>query len=313
MNNRQCKYKIGGKLQGFIPVLFLLVLFGGISIWLYNSKNGAFIFCFILTILVFVCLLAIIYKFLFSKILIFKDGFYHQTRPGNGTYYRYNEIKSAWKSSGKSASGINNNFFNCEMFDGQIMQFPFLLYESDGIDYLIEQINNTDFKAYPENIPTSQKEYIIDGKAYGITNIIISAVISAAVIVLLVQLIPQTSKNLFSIFFIVIGILLPLSIFIRMIIRYFCFKVHIGETEFYFQSNPFNGQYYKYSDIKSCREELKVTRHNRMSGGDSHYYAYLFFFTDQNGKTMKFQFIKHINEREINILKERIEKANEII
>ena len=39
MKKKQWNYQIGGKPQGLIPTLFLLALFGGLTIWLYMSHN----------------------------------------------------------------------------------------------------------------------------------------------------------------------------------------------------------------------------------------------------------------------------------
>ena len=44
MNHKEWKYKIGGNLHGLILSLFLLTLFGGLSIWLYETHNGAYLF-----------------------------------------------------------------------------------------------------------------------------------------------------------------------------------------------------------------------------------------------------------------------------
>lgn len=60
MENRQWKYKVGGRAQEILPSLFLLALFGGVSIYLYLNKNGVFLFCMILTLIAFVSLIACI-------------------------------------------------------------------------------------------------------------------------------------------------------------------------------------------------------------------------------------------------------------
>lgn len=93
-------------------------------------------------------------------------------------------------------------------------------------------------------------------------------------------------------------------------IRYLCFRVFIGKEGFYFQSNPFNGRYYRYSEIKNCREEgLRSSRSSRSSPTASASYYYFFIFTDVGGKSTRFQFEKSACEREIQVLKRRIGKA----
>ena len=87
----------------------------------------------------------------------------------------------------------------------------------------------------------------------------------------------------------------------------FYFKICIGENGFFFQSNPFNGKYYNYKDILSCKEELKRIRHS-VGYGDPVTYRYFFYFTDRNGRTQKILFEKSLFEREFEALKNRIDK-----
>ena len=54
MKNKQWKYKIGGRAQGLIPSLFMLVLFGSITIYLHIIHHGAFLFGLLLTIIMLV-------------------------------------------------------------------------------------------------------------------------------------------------------------------------------------------------------------------------------------------------------------------
>lgn len=307
MENRQWKYKVGGRAQGILPSLFLLALFGGVSIYLYLNKNGAFLFCMILTLIAFVSLIACIYWAIFVKVLIGEDGFYHQTKPGNGRYYKYSEITEAWQSEGKQLNGVTGYFCSYETNEGKSVEFPFFPFESDGIDYLIERVQEASVKTDPVDTDDEQKEYTIDGKTYGKTSIVIALVCLVLVAAMTVPLMLYTAPTGVGIigFFFGTGILLVLPNAIRLVIRYFCFKVRIGNTGFYFQSNPFNGKHYPYSDIKSCRIEKKVYH----QPGDSLYYYY-FIFTDKNGKTTKVQFQKPISGHEIDVLMERIEQAN---
>ena len=93
--------------------------------------------------------------------------------------------------------------------------------------------------------------------------------------------------------------------FIRLINRYFCFRICIGENGFFFQSNPFNGKYYRYEEIVSCKEKLKQARHS-VGYGDPVTYRYFFCFTDKDGKTQKILFEKALFEKEFEALSERI-------
>lgn len=308
MKDTKWNYKIGGNLHGLIPSLFLLALFGGLSIWLYRIKNGAYIFPLIFTALVVVILIAIFYRALFVKVYIYEDGFYRQTRPGNGRYYQYGEIKEAWVSSGKATTGVNNFFCNYKTYDGQVVRFPFFLDESDGVEHLIQHVGNKAIGVYGKSIQNNSEEYQIDGKVYGITYILISTVI---LIIFSLTTIPMFFREVsagrwFSAFFFIAGFLLPLSAVIKLVVRYFFFKVKIEQNRFYLQTSPFNGKYYAYADIKNCKEILRVARHRQSGGGSSRSYFYFFIFTDQTGQTRKFQFQKDIHGHEIDVLKKRI-------
>lgn len=88
---------------------------------------------------------------------------------------------------------------------------------------------------------------------------------------------------------------------LRLVVRYFFFKVYIGKKGFYFQSNPFDGKYYEYRKIRSYNEET-ILRQNRM--------RYFFSFTVKGGETKKFQLDRSVCGREITKLKKRINKAS---
>lgn len=151
MKNEYWKYKIGGSLKSFIPLLILLAIFGGVSIWLHSSNNGAFIFTTFFTFLVLALSAYSIYRFIFVKVLIGEDGFYHQTKPGNGQYYDYTEIAEAWESSGQDYGGTTNYYCSFKTAGGQVNKFPFFSSESDGIDYLLMRINGENSEADGED------------------------------------------------------------------------------------------------------------------------------------------------------------------
>lgn len=311
LKNKKWKYKIGGSLHGLIPSLFLLALFGGLSIWLYKTDNSAYFFAMILAAFVVAILIAVIYRALFVTVLIYDDGCYHQTKPGKGKYYKYSEIKKAWVSSGKDSTDANNFFCNYKTYDGEVVRFPFFLVESDGVDYLIECVESKNLGVY-DNTNDETEEYKIDGKQYGITYIIISVVILAVFSIFEIPMfLNEVSANRwFSAFFFATGFLLPAYGVIKLIVRYFFHKVIIENNRFYSQTNPFNGKYYQYTDIKSCREVLRVARHRTRTGGPNRSYYYFFFFTDITGRTRKFLFQKQIHGHEIDVLKERIACCN---
>lgn len=323
MENKQWKYKVGGRAQGLIPSLLLFAVFGGVTIYLHLIHHGAFLFGLLLTAIMLILIILSIFRGIFVKVLLGEDGFYHQTKPGNGRYYRYSEIKEVWQNEGKELNGATGYFCSYETYEGKTVKFPFLPLESEGIDYFIERVQECGIQNVSADINDTAKEYTIDGKTYGKTAIIASLVLLVLFLALTVPAMLQIRQKgvTGSIgfgridFFVWTGILAIGAIFILLVLRYCCFKVQIGSTGFYFRSTPFNGRYYSYGDIKSCKIEKKVYRRRDLSGrgavSNHRLYYYYFIFTDQNGKTIKFQFQKPISGHEVEILKERIERQNE--
>ncbi len=308
MKKEQWEYKISSGFTGVILSLIMLTVFGGITVWMHTSKNGAVIFGMILTAIAVVAFLIALYRAIFYKILIGEDGFFYQTNPCNGRYYYYSEIASAWTSSGRELNGYNSNYCNYETIDGEVVRFPFYPADCDAVDYLIERV---EAKAVSKigSFADDNREYRINGKVNGKTSIVAALVLLAVFVVLAVSFIQYREIALSF----VTGIIMAAAILIILVVRYFCLKVQIGSTGFYFRSNPFNGKFYKYSDIRNCKEIKKVYRHRRYRsigiGGFNRLYYFYFAFTDKNGKTRKFQFEKPIYEHEINVLKARIENA----
>lgn len=150
-------------------------------------------------------------------------------------------------------------------------------------------------------------DYKVSGKNNSLVILILTLVASAFFTALTVdQLVGKGNKlTIVAIFFATIAIS-SIYIFLKVALRYFFFKVYIGKNGFYFQSNPFNGKYYEYADITSCKEELKSSRSEFISGPSQTSYFYFFIFTDKSGKTTKLQFDKALHGHEFDELKIRI-------
>ncbi len=150
-------------------------------------------------------------------------------------------------------------------------------------------------------------DYIIDDKKYGIMRIFIVCILFAFFAALTVDQLMQgvSKKVILMISFGCISVILLVTL-IRIVNRFIYYKVLIGEEGFFFQCNPFNGKYYEYKNIKSCKQSLITVRHNVGSGFGGISYHYFFEFTDNRGKTQKILFDKSLFEREFNILTERI-------
>ena len=87
MKNKKWKYKITSGLTGVVLSLVLLIVFGGLTIWFHISQNDAIIIGRILVIFAALAFILALYRAMFFKVLIDKDGFFYQTAPGNGRYY----------------------------------------------------------------------------------------------------------------------------------------------------------------------------------------------------------------------------------
>lgn len=311
MKNGKWKYKVGGRARGIIPSLFLVILFGGVSIYLYLDKQGIFLFSLLLTAIALVLVFVCIFQAKFVKVLIGERGIFYQTKPGNGRFAAYREISEAWESSGESLNGMEQHFVNYRTADGRVVRFPFYPYESEGVHYLIKRVRESGAGILPSDTDEGCKAYIIDGKTYGKTSIVVCIALLALMLAITVPLISGVRGRGLGGIMLLGGIGTTLIILAAVIIRYLCFKVWIGKSGFYFRSGPFDGRFYQYRDITGCRIEKKVYRYySRLySRPGRQLYYYYFIFTDKSGRIRKFQFQQPIHGHEAETLKKRIDQA----
>lgn len=298
MENKQWKYQIR---SGKVPVVLMLIMFaafGGLTAWLYNTDNGAFIFTGLFSTILLALVIATVYRLAFFKVLIGKDGFYYQTGPNNGKFYNYAEVEKAWINSGEAQNTAQEDYCNIEIPGIPVIRFQFFYADKKGVDYLIKRIEAT------ANEETT--EYLIDGKVFGRTRIVIAIVLLIVIAILDTVIIKATTH----IYLAVPGIAMALFILVCLINSNMFFKVMIEKNGFYCSTNPFNGQYYEYNEIASCRRIKKVvrTRAHFYEAAERRYY-FFFEFTDVCGKTRKFQFEDQIHGHEVDVLKERIENV----
>lgn len=305
MNKKQWKYKIGGSKMAVVLTFLMAALFGGLTVWLHNTNNGAYIFTAILTMIMLLVLALTIYRLIFYKVLIGVDGFYYQSSIGNGKYYAYSEIEKVWISSGTAQNGGQEQYCNIAAYGETVLRFQFFYNDEKGVEYLIKRVET----AKKKNIVVSVKEkdeYLIDGKVFGKTKIGIGIVVLAIFVFIDVLIIREIGFHAM----LIPGFIMELGICWMLFVDYMFFQVKIGKDRFYCRTTPFNGRWYKYSDITHCKEIKKVVRFRQHRYGVSHRRYFFFFeFTDVSGKTRKFQFTKEIFEHEVNVLKERIEQA----
>lgn len=142
MKETDWKYKIGGNLFTFIPLAILFLVFGGVSLWLHRTNNGAVLFTGFITAVLIIIAIHLLYRCLFVKLLIGKHGFYYQSSIARGTYYKYADITEAWQSKGKNTNGAVSSYFHFRTADGYIGKFLFTPTQAEGIEYLLAQINS---------------------------------------------------------------------------------------------------------------------------------------------------------------------------
>lgn len=140
------------------------------------------------------------------------------------------------------------------------------------------------------------------------TRIVLGIVLLIILISINIALIKVTDLFLLAVPGIAMAVFIPLY----LINNNLFFKVKIQKNGFYCRTNIFNGQFYEYHEITKCKRIKKVV-HHRIHFWEAALPKYYFFFefTDITGKTRKFQFEDNIHGHEINILKERIEKAKQ--
>ncbi|MCI8497055.1 MAG: hypothetical protein HFE85_02230 [Clostridiales bacterium] len=299
MKNQQWEYKVGAQPMGFLALGILLAVFGGITVWLYLARNGMFVFTGLFAVFALLLTVYSVYQAIFVKAFIGETGFYIQTKPGNGRYYDYSEMVEAWEGC-EQIDLSTHCCFSFRTLEGQVVRFPFPASQEDAFTYLLIQAGyapENDEEAAP--VRNRSWEYQIDGKLNGVSYMVtlfIATIMFGWLAVLQFQAQPGQFP-IAALGFICITVVL-LRFLIVLSIRYFCFKVQLDGEGFFVQTNPLNGKYYQYSDIRSCTVSMVTGRST---------YAYFFVFTDKSGKTTRFRFEQNFYDYEIQILKERIE------
>ncbi len=152
----------------------------------------------------------------------------------------------------------------------------------------------------------------ITGRPNGKSYLVLAGVILALLVFLLLPILLHsvtTHKNSLALLS-GVGAVAMVGILVYLAVRYRCFQVKMDAQGFYLRTTPFNGQYYRYTDIKECREVRRVYRPRGAQGSRApHSYAFLFFFTDGSGVTRQFFFQKERFSHEIQVLKARIAAA----
>ena len=166
MDKKKWKHKITSGLTGVILSVIMLAIFGGLAIWFHVSQNDAIIIGRILVIFAAVAFVLALYRAVFFKVLIGKDGFFYQTAPGNGRYYHYYEIRKMWISSGNETNSQQMTYCNFETNEGKISRIFFMGVNLDAVDYLmkrVEAVETTDSSGATDD----GRDLVISGKVQG--------------------------------------------------------------------------------------------------------------------------------------------------
>lgn len=297
MEQRNWKYKITSSWTAVIAVAITTAVSGGFTFWLYTAHDGAFVGLGGLTaFFAIICVLSA-YGAMSFKLLVDKDGFYFRTKPGNGRYYRYREIRSMWLATDKETDLQQATYCNFETMDGKRSRFLVLDPHLDAVDYMIERVEDVGASREEDD---RDREFVIPGKRK-VGGLVIFAMLLFPVLYLIFR---WTSMPLILRMIPFIAFLVPT---VQVFSRGLFFKLKIQKDGFYCRTNPFDGRYYRYGDILDCclvEAERGTRRHET-------YYAYYMKFTDRANRTHRVLYDKSLYEREMNELVARIERAKE--
>ena len=277
-----------------------------LCLWFHKTGNGAIILGRIILTVFAAAFVLSLYRTIFFKVLIDKDGFFYQSAPGNGRYYRYSEIRKAWLSSGRETNANASIYCNYETRDGKTVRIAITEADKDAADYLIKRVA-TVAVSDATGMDDDQRNYTISGKTKGLTRTAVIGCIFGIVMWLSYSFAKEGLPTM--------GFVLPtiaaLCALVYVIMHYFFYKVEIKRDGFYCRTNPFNGRFYKYRDVTNC----KLIEYRKRFGSayrhgvrQTHYLHYL-VFTDKSGKERSIEYDKGLFDREINILASRIRQS----
>lgn len=299
------KYKITSGLTGVILSFIMLAIFGSLAIWFHISQNDAIIVGRILVIFAGFAFALALYRAVFFKVLIDEEGFFYQTAPSNGRYYHYYEIRKMWISSGKETNAQQMTYCNFETNNGEISRFFFMGTNIDAVDYLIKRVEAVE-TIDDGKIKDDNRELIVSGKVQGGLRIAVVVFIFAILLLLASSFVEQGLPPITYILPIAMAVV---SIMVLIVHNSF-YKILIQKDGFYCRRTPFDGKYYKYSDIIDCKliEERRKYGSVRRGTRETHYFYFL-IFTDVTNKTHRILYDKALFEREMKVLVSRIKQA----
>lgn len=297
------EYKITGGAAGVILSFIMLAGFGYMVLWMYTNKSEVIILGKIVLLFAVIGFVLALYGFLFFRVYIGSSGFFYQSRPGNGRYYNYYEIQKAWISYGRNTNSNEMRYCHFETKEGKTVRFFYTEADEEAVLHFLKSVEAETCSGYDENLEVYQK-YVVTGKVQGRQKIAIAVFIEGILLVLWISL----SKYVMSSVEYIVPIALGLLCIGYLIMHYYFYKIEIGNSGFFCQTNPFNGKYYRYNEITECRIEER-RRRKAYSHGGKMVYSYYLVFSERSGRERKILFDKALFEYEINTLVFRAELA----
>ncbi len=305
MEKKQWEYKIGGNLVGTILVFIMTVGMAALCLWFQKTGNGAILIGRIILAVFAVAFALSLYRVVFFKVRIGRDGFFYQSAPGNGRYYRYSELRNAWVSAGKETNSTSTFYLQFETREGAITRIAILEADMEAADYLVKRVAAVS-ASDATGMEDDQRDHIISGKIKGLMKIAVMGSIFAIVMWLSYTLFEE---GLPPITYALSAIAVCCG-FVYVVMHTFFYRIEILRDGFYCRTNPFNGRSYKYRDITNCKLIESRKRYGsayRRGVRETHYLDYL-VFTDNTGKERRIAYDKSLFEREMRILESRINK-----
>ena len=132
-------YQIGKDSLAVIFPLIGLAISGGVAIALALANNPAVFFMSLFALFMLVMTLMGLYRRFIVKFLVGENGFYHQTKPGNGRYHRYSELVNAWTAFG---GGTNALYFYYQLPGQSPVRFYYNLMDDEAVEYMLSKFRS---------------------------------------------------------------------------------------------------------------------------------------------------------------------------
>ena len=132
-------YQIGKDSLAVVFPLIGLAISGGVAIALALANNPAVFFIGLFALFMLVMTLMGLYRQFIVKFLVGENGFYHQTKPGNGRYHRYSELVNAWTAFG---GGTNALYFYYQLPGQSPVRFYYNLMYDEAVEYMLSKFRS---------------------------------------------------------------------------------------------------------------------------------------------------------------------------